>query len=158
MAKNFTLKRNGGGKHIRLSDYEGQIIVLDFFAWWCGPCRATSPDVEKNVAKFFHDRGGNKNKIPVKLIGINIEQDNPSRIKQFIKDAGMEDAVDDFSRVAFTTVQQEQRHSAFCHHQRSRHPHLMTSGKCSTTVPVIRERLAFATSSTPSRPASTSHD
>ena len=37
VAKNFTLKRNGGGKHIRLSDYEGQIIVLDFFAWWCGP-------------------------------------------------------------------------------------------------------------------------
>ena len=32
VAKNFTLKRNGGGKHIRLSDYEGQIIVLDFFA------------------------------------------------------------------------------------------------------------------------------
>ena len=101
VAKNFTLKRNGGGKHIRLSDYEGQIIVLDFFAWWCGPCRATSPDVEKNVAKYFHGRGGNKNKIPVKLIGINIEQDNPSRTKQFIKDAGMEDVADDFSRVAW---------------------------------------------------------
>ena len=101
VAKNFTLKRNGGGKHIRLSDYEGQIIVLDFFAWWCGPCRATSPEVEKNVAKYFHDRGGNKNKIPVKLIGINIEHDNPSRTKQFIKDAGMEDVADDFSRVAW---------------------------------------------------------
>ena len=59
------------------------------------------PDVEKNVAKYFHDRGGNENKIPVKLIGINIEQDNPSRTKQFIKDAGMEDVADDFSRVAW---------------------------------------------------------
>ena len=100
VAKNFTLKRNGGGKHIRLSDYEGQIIVLDFFAWWCGPCRATSPDVEKNVAKYFHDRGGNKNKIPVKLIGINIEQDNPSE-QAVREDAGMEDVADDFSRVAW---------------------------------------------------------
>ncbi len=101
VAKNFTLKRNGGGKHILLSDYEGQIVVLDFFAWWCGSCRATSPDVEKNVAKYFHDRDGNKNKIPVKLIGINIEQDNPSRTTQFIKDAGMKDVADDFSRIAW---------------------------------------------------------
>ena len=101
VAKNFTLKRNGGGKHIRLSDYEGQIIVLDFFAWWCGPCRATSPDMEENVAKFFQDRGGNRYKVPVKILGINIEQDNPSRTTQFIKDSGMADVADDFSRVAY---------------------------------------------------------
>lgn len=101
VAKFFTLKRNGGGKHIKLSDYEGQIVVLDFFAWWCGPCRATSPDVEKNVAKYFHDRGGNKYKVPVKVLGINIEQEQPARTTQFIKDAGLEDVADDFSRVAW---------------------------------------------------------
>ncbi len=53
------------------------------------------------VAEYFHDIGGNQYKVSVKVLGINIEQDNPSRTTQFIKYSGMEDVADDFSRVAW---------------------------------------------------------
>ena len=101
VAEDFELTNRITEEPLKLSDYEGHVVVLDFFAWWCGPCRSSSPDVEKNVAKYFHDRDGNEHGVPVTVIGINIEESNPERTDQFVKDAGMEVVADDLKEVAY---------------------------------------------------------
>jgi len=50
-AIDFSLK-NSAGKEIKLSDYKGKVIVLDFWATWCGPCKASFPKMQELVDKY----------------------------------------------------------------------------------------------------------
>jgi len=48
---NFVLT-NLEGKNIKLADYKGKVVVLDFWATWCGPCRASFPHMQELVNEY----------------------------------------------------------------------------------------------------------
>jgi peroxiredoxin len=66
MAPAFTLTTSEG-EQIALDDMGGKVVLLDFWATWCGPCRESLPDIQK-VAKKFADQ-------PFVVISISSDRD-----------------------------------------------------------------------------------
>lgn len=54
-------------KPVKLSDYKGKYVMLDFWASWCAPCRQENPNVVKAYAKY-KDKGLN-------ILGISLDED-----------------------------------------------------------------------------------
>ena len=55
------------GKPISLADYRGKVVLLDFWAVWCGPCLGEIPRI-KAVYEKYHDKG-------FEVIGVSLDED-----------------------------------------------------------------------------------
>lgn len=54
-AYDFELK-DLAGKTVKLSDFKGKVVVLDFWATWCAPCKASFPNMQEAVNRYKNDK------------------------------------------------------------------------------------------------------
>jgi len=67
---------NTDGKQIKLSDYRGKVVILDFWATWCPPCREEIPDFVELQKEYAFD---------LQILGVSLDTDTKADVKPFIK-------------------------------------------------------------------------
>ncbi len=68
---------NKDGKELRLSDYKGNVILLNLWATWCAPCVAEMPSLDKLKELMANEK--------VQVIAVSVGKDNVDKIKLFYK-------------------------------------------------------------------------
>jgi len=68
------------GKPVTLADSHGKVILLNFWATWCGPCRAEIPDLVELQNKY-KDR--------LQILGLVVDEDDQDAIKEFAEKFGI---------------------------------------------------------------------
>ncbi len=68
------------GKPLSIAAYKGKVVLVDFWATWCGPCIAELPNVLKTFSKY-HDKG-------LEIVGISLDSDK-DKLTKFIADKKM---------------------------------------------------------------------
>ncbi len=76
IAPEFMLPDLSGGE-VKLSDYRGQWVFINFWATWCGPCVVEMPMMNR-LNKILE-------KEKFKMLAINMEDIDPDRVKKFVK-------------------------------------------------------------------------
>lgn len=100
IVENFTLINRATNQPLSLQDLEGNIVFLEWFAYWCPFCQAAAADVETGIVNYYKNRNGNANGVPVLHVGINLEGGPGSEFptQAFIDRYGLGLVLNDFNR------------------------------------------------------------
>jgi thiol-disulfide isomerase/thioredoxin len=101
IATNFTIVNHATGKPLSLSDYQGSVVLLDFWAYWCEYCQQAASDIEPNLTRYYRNAGGNTNGVPVQVISVNIDCSSTTYENNYISTYGLEVVGDDCDYAAF---------------------------------------------------------
>jgi len=69
------------GQQVTLNNYKGHVLVLDFFATWCPPCKASIPHLV-SLNKKYGKQG-------LQILGMSVDDDGESVLKRFISEKGI---------------------------------------------------------------------
>lgn len=69
------------GRTIRLTDYRNRPVVLDFWATWCGPCRASMPHLNDMQTRYA--------KQGLAVIGASVDESGPQPVRKFADKLGV---------------------------------------------------------------------
>jgi peroxiredoxin len=78
-APDFALK-SSSGENLRLSEFRGDVVMVNFWATWCGPCRQEMPLLDELYARY--------GRVGFSLLGVNID-DNQSKAMTMISELGV---------------------------------------------------------------------
>lgn len=62
-----------GGKDVSLAQYKGQVVMINFWATWCGPCRQEMPVLEQLSRKY--------KPLGFTMLGVNVEPDSAGAVE-----------------------------------------------------------------------------
>ncbi len=79
LAPDFRIKKLGGGE-VALTDYRGKVVLINFWATWCGPCKAEMPSMEALYTDYPRD--------DFEILAVSIDIDPNAPVKTFIEDFG----------------------------------------------------------------------
>ena len=78
-APDFALK-SSTGENLRLSEYRGDVVMINFWATWCGPCRQEMPLLDELYSRY--------QRVGFNLLGVNIDDDS-GRAMKMIRELGV---------------------------------------------------------------------
>jgi len=75
-APDFTLK-SASGENLKLSEYRGEVVLINFWASWCGPCRQEMPALDELQNRY--------RSLGFTVLGVNVEEDS-RKAREVLKD------------------------------------------------------------------------